>query len=123
MRKLWFHLLILICLLSASSQAEYRMFVLQVTNPDGSAGPQIMSNLDPDQYRGYHPMKEGEGLSYIDTWMCKGRTNEMPPCPNPRDPANQAASVLPPSDSTPAVLETPATPPPTPAEPASTTPP
>jgi len=81
--------------------AEYRMFLLQFTSADGTPGAQIPSTLDPDQYRGYHPVKEGESLTYIDTWMCRGSTNEMPACPSPRDPASL-------SSTTPAVLETPA---------------
>ena len=95
-----------------SAWAEYRMFLLQVTSADGNSTHQIKSNLDPDQYRGYHPLKEGDKITYIDTWMCRGRTNEMPACPSPRDPANAAIE----NGGTPAVLETPASPPPTPID-------
>ncbi len=101
--------------LAISAQAEYRMFLLQVTNPDGTAGRQIPSNLDPDQYLGYYHLQAGETLTYIDTWMCKGRTNEMPPCPNPTASSS--------TGSTPAVLETPAPAPAAPAEPGTNSPP
>lgn len=108
-------------LISLPSAAEYRMFLLQVTSADGTPGAQIPSNLDPDQYRGYHPLKEGETLSYIDTWMCRGRTNEQPPCPSPRDPASLSPE---PTASTPAsVVETPAAPPAPAESPAVATPP
>lgn len=96
--------------LSLPALAEYRMLLLQITSADGTPGAQIKSNLDPDQYRGYHPLKTGESITYIDTWMCYGSTNEKPACVSPRDPASLAQQ--PANSTSPAVLETPAAAPP-----------
>jgi hypothetical protein len=112
---------------SVPALAEYRMFLLQITSADGTPGAQIKSNLDPDQYQGYHHLQAGEKITYIDTWMCFGRTNEIPACDSPRDPASlSTTSANPnPNPTTPAVLETPAAPPPAAdlAKPAAKTPP
>ena len=61
------------------------MFLIEIKSADGTEIRQVLSNLDPDQYPGYYPLKSGETLSYKDTWMCRGRTNGTPPCPNPKD--------------------------------------
>lgn len=44
----------------------------------------VLSNLDPEQYVGYYPLQKDEKIKYIDTWMCKGRTNGKEFCENPR---------------------------------------
>lgn len=53
------------------------------------AAPDILvrefpSTLDPLQYPTYYPIKENQYVVYVDTWRCKGRTNNKPLCPNPR---------------------------------------
>jgi len=103
-------------LLSIPAAAEYRMFLLQITSADGTPGAQIPSNLDPDQYRGYHPIKQDEKITYIDTWMCRGNTSEIPACPSPRDPASLTTPTAA-ATTTPAVLETPPAAPAAPAAP------
>lgn len=88
------------------SRAEYRVFRLKIekrapasapvadpaANPaaDPAASPArfVDSTLDPDQYRGYFPVGEDEVVTYADTWRCRGRTDNKPHCPNPRDAAS-----------------------------------
>lgn len=71
-------------LFSHQAHAEYRAFLLQISNAEGTENRQILSTLDPDQYPGYHPLKQGERIVYVGTWMCRGRTSEQAICPNPR---------------------------------------
>ncbi len=100
MRILFF----LILSIHIPAAAEYRMFLLQITGSDGKPKAQIRSNLDPDQYRGYYPLKEGETITYTDTWMCWDRTNDKPACPSPRDLASVSdtnAPAAPPTATTP----------------------
>lgn len=42
------------------------------------------STLDPLQYPTYYPLRPNQYVVYVDTWRCRGRTNEKPLCPNPR---------------------------------------
>ncbi len=72
------------------AQAEYRMFLLDIRAADGTLIRQELSTLDPDQYPGYHPLKQGEFVTYSDTWMCRGRTSHLPPCKSPRQIAAEA---------------------------------
>ena len=76
---------------ATKAQAEYRVFLLKISqresgNPTGEETNSrlLTSTLDPVQYRGYYTVKENEVISYVDTWMCKGRTNSRPLCENPR---------------------------------------
>jgi|GEM_PF-920504 hypothetical protein len=83
-----------------TAHAEYRVFTLKISKK--SADPKtpsqdfrlVESNLDPEQYRGYYPVAPDEEITYIDTWMCYGRTDGFKEfCPNPkgqkdRDPAS-----------------------------------
>lgn len=43
-----------------------------------------LSTLDPEQYRGYHPVGPDEVVKYVATWRCYGRTNGRDLCPNPK---------------------------------------
>ena len=95
MRFLIFSLLFIFCL---NSQAEYRAFRLLITTrapaaatppvapptEAPSSGREIISTLDPDQYRGYYQVKDNEDITYTQTWMCPGRTaNFKDICPAP----------------------------------------
>ncbi|MCK6599026.1 MAG: hypothetical protein L6Q37_11730 [Bdellovibrionaceae bacterium] len=78
-------------LLTTRAKAEYRVFLLKISQLEvGNAMGEettsrlVTSTLDPLQYRGYYTLKENEVISYVDTWMCKGRTNSLPLCENPR---------------------------------------
>ncbi len=63
------------------AHAEYRVFHLIIYS---DSEKQVLSNLDPEQYVRYYPILSGEKIKYIDTWICKGRTNGKDYCPNPR---------------------------------------
>lgn len=94
--KLLFLFLCLILSLPFSAAAEYRAFVLEIKNSDGDVIKTFQSSLDPDQYQGFYPLKNGETIIYTDTWMCFGRTeNYQPICTSPHDlsraPATAAA--------------------------------
>jgi hypothetical protein len=86
-------LLFILLLLPALTQAEYRVFVLKISkiSKDSSipaSSRTLESTLDPDQYRGYYTVEADETVTYNDTWRCRGRTNDLPLCPNPRNPAS-----------------------------------
>ncbi|MGZ3691169.1 MAG: hypothetical protein ACXVAX_06685 [Pseudobdellovibrio sp.] len=55
--------------------AEYRVFTLLIENQKTQVNRQIESTLDPEQYIGLYPLSQDERISYVDTWMCKGRTD------------------------------------------------
>lgn len=81
-----------------SAQAEYRVFQLEITSADGNV-KSFPSTLDPDQYRGYYPLRADDKISYVQTWMCKGRTvGYAPPCENPKaNGADRFPAEAPPS--------------------------
>jgi hypothetical protein len=78
---------LLAVLLSPVAQAEYRAFELVISNSLSGQERTVLSNLDPDQYRGYHPLNPGESISYRATWMCKGNTSDQAVCQKPEKPA------------------------------------
>jgi hypothetical protein len=85
--------LILFLLFAQAVFAEYRAFQLQITKQT-EKGPEVLktfiSTLDPDQYKDFYLLNEGEQITYIDTWMCFGRTDQhTPTCPSPRSTSNQ----------------------------------
>lgn len=96
-----------IFLLPLMALAEYRVFQLQLRNPANEVTKEFQSTLDPLQYPTYHPVPQGFFLTYSDTWMCKGRTNEKELCPNPK-------TLAPSEDSIPAQERSPASEPPSP---------
>jgi hypothetical protein len=71
-------------LLPLFSWAEYRVFQLQLRNPANEVVKEFPSTLDPLQYPTYFSIPQGFFLTYSDTWMCRGRTNERQLCPNPK---------------------------------------
>lgn len=86
--------LVVSCLIlsfTLSAHAEYRAFMLEVKDSAGLVVRTFKSSLDPDQYRGFYPLKDGESITYIDTWMCQGRTeNFQPICASPRESMGDA---------------------------------
>ncbi len=90
------------------AKAEYRVFELEITTfadePKGESpaaaikaeapakkpAPEVVdkktviSNLDPEQYRGYHTVKPNQKIRYLSTWRCPGRTDYRDYCPNPK---------------------------------------
>ncbi|HRO66587.1 MAG TPA: hypothetical protein PL182_03375 [Pseudobdellovibrionaceae bacterium] len=96
-------LLLSVIFLFAPAHAEYRVFLLKIEkqapspgqaslSPDPSRPARFVeSTLDPEQYRGYHPVAPDEVVTYVDTWRCRGRTDRRPLCPNPRGPAGEPA--------------------------------
>ncbi len=92
MRLLFIFLLLWSLTHSLTSRAEYRAFVLKFQAADGTVVKEIISTLDPDQYRGYYPVPQDQKISYTQTWRCPGRTGDfLPTCPNPRS-ATEASS-------------------------------
>jgi hypothetical protein len=75
--------LLFLSLLALPARAEYRAFELVITNTVTGTERIVLATLDPDQYRGYHPLDAGETITYRDTWMCKGNTAEKQICPKP----------------------------------------
>ena len=93
------HCFTLLLLITSSAFAEYRVFVLSLSNAKTQVVRQVQTTLDPEQYTTIFPLGDGEKISYVDTWMCRGRTdffkahcdrpaNWLPPRPFPdRGPA------------------------------------
>ncbi len=74
----------LILFLSLPGQAEYRAFMLHLVNSKTKVVRQILSTLDPDQYRTIYPVDPNEQITYVQTWRCFGRTDSFKPiCDKP----------------------------------------
>jgi hypothetical protein len=87
---------LLLVLISFSAQAEYRAFLLKISSQDGQDFRLVKSNLDPEQYGTYYPLRAGERVQYTETWMCRGRTNlETEVCDNPKLPPNESSDSKP----------------------------
>jgi hypothetical protein len=85
--------LVLVILFTSIAQAEYRVFILLLSNKKNASTRQIQTTLDPEQYKTLYPLNEGETLTYVDTWMCRGRTDNFNPhCDKPVKQAPVAAS-------------------------------
>ncbi len=76
--------MLFIFILPSWGLAEYRAFNLIFKDQDSNIVRSLASNLDPDQYRAFYPVANDIVIQYVDTWMCFGRTNEMPICANPK---------------------------------------
>lgn len=116
----WFKLAILILTIhiSTSALAEYRVFLLKISNkPAPKPAPPttvpaeaqqpppdsrlVESTLDHLQYRSYFSIPSDEAVTYVTSWKCRGRTDEFKPyCPNPKAAA-QSAGVSPAKDQFP----------------------
>lgn len=89
--------LLIFYFISLSALAEYRVFNIQISN--SAATRTVQSTLDPIQYKELYPLAADEVISYDETWMCYGRTdNYLALCPNPQkaqipapDVSNQSA--------------------------------
>jgi hypothetical protein len=95
---------LLILLFPALAFAEYRAFELSITNANSGKTRTVLSTLDQYQYPAYHHLANGDTISYVNSWMCYGRTSgfqaicpstgaafpgQNPVTPNPTDPALQ----------------------------------
>lgn len=58
-----------------SAEAEYRVYLLQIKNRITQQVILREHTLDPRQYRSTYGLGPNEDIIYIDTWMCRGRTN------------------------------------------------
>lgn len=81
--------------LSVTAQAEYRVFLLQITkkSTDPSVPPAsrlVESTLDHLQYHYFYQVDADEEVTYIATWRCRGRTDDFKSfCPNPHPSKDQ----------------------------------
>lgn len=78
------------------AKAEYRAFVLQLMNEKTKVARQILTTLDPDQYKTQFPLNADESLTYVDTWRCLGRTDAYKPiCDKPdKNPGRSPSQSL-----------------------------
>ncbi len=77
------------------AQAEYRVFTLLIENQKTLTNRQVESTLDPEQYIYLYPLAQDEKISYVDTWMCKGRTDFLKPhCEKPLNTKPDARQQL-----------------------------
>lgn len=112
----WFIFLFLI-FHTKTSMAEYRVFELEITTyaeeekaEDGATLFQsakikkpleeiekkyIISNLDPEQYRGFYIIRPNQRIRYVNTWRCPGRTSNKDYCPNPKVKTEDISAAAP----------------------------
>lgn len=57
-----------------AAKAEYRVFILEITNTKQNTTRTIKSTLDPLQYQSIYPLAPNESITYTDTWRCRGNT-------------------------------------------------
>ncbi len=65
----------LLTLTSLAAQAEYRVFVLKITNNKTQKSQTRYSTMDPLQYKTIYPLSIDESIEYVDTWRCRGNTS------------------------------------------------
>jgi hypothetical protein len=62
--------------------AEYRVYQLKISN--GTGAREVLSTLDDLQYPEYYPLRSGESINYLDSWMCYRRSDYFASyCPKP----------------------------------------
>ena len=83
--------LILNLLIIHTARAEYRAFLLRISEKSGDFKI-IKSTLDPLQYKTYFTVPDDAIVTYDDTWMCYGRTEGQPICPSPKELLPQATT-------------------------------
>ncbi len=82
---------IAISFLSQAATAEYRVFILNLENSKTKTVRQIQSTLDPEQYETIYPHSSDEKLTYVQTWLCRGRTDFFKPhCAPPEKPTDSS---------------------------------
>lgn len=79
----------------AVAHAEYRAFELVITDSANGQERVVISTLDPNQYRGYYPVKYTESVTYRATWMCWGNTAGKPVCARPEGQDQRAPAAAP----------------------------
>lgn len=67
-------LVMILTLTSFAAWAEYRVFVLKITNSKTQHSQTRYSTMDPLQYKTIYPLSADETIEYVDTWKCKGHT-------------------------------------------------
>jgi hypothetical protein len=89
----WTLTLLSLIFFSLNARAEYRVYVLTITDAQSGQSRVVTSTLDDIQYPGYYHVRRDEKVILTDTWMCWGRQGELEPmCPNPR-PSSLAPST------------------------------
>jgi len=77
-------ILFISCIFTLDVRAEYRAFMLHVVNSKTKVVKQVLSTLDPEQYRTLYPLSSDEKITYVQTWRCFGRTDGLTPiCDKP----------------------------------------
>jgi hypothetical protein len=90
LRTLLSFLFTLIALLIApNAHAEYRAFLLRITNVTTGEYRNVISSLDPLQYYGYYTIRTDEKVTYDQTWLCPGRTSHQLICDPPEIPTKE----------------------------------
>ena len=71
--KSWIYFLLIV---SNTAFAEYRVFVLKITNTKTLEVKTVNSTLDPEQYKSFYLMTPDETITYVNTWRCRGATRD-----------------------------------------------
>lgn len=86
----------LISMASLNSYAEYRAYQYYVRSrypsPFDKKTYIVTSTLDPVSYLSYHGGEEAISTELIRSWMCKGHTAKLRPCPSPLEKSNLVAN-------------------------------
>ncbi|OQW49309.1 MAG: hypothetical protein A4S09_12400 [Proteobacteria bacterium SG_bin7] len=87
--------------------AEYRAYELTIINSANGKTRTVISNMDQYQYPEYKHLSSGEMATYVTSWMCYGRTNNLSICSKPEStmstPAAPAQNLVTPNASDPAL--------------------
>lgn len=68
---------IFIFLVSLPAAAEYRAYMLEITPAEGQEPVQVVSVLDDIQYPEYYPLRTGETIQLVQSWMCWERSDHF----------------------------------------------
>lgn len=66
---------VFLMIISSIVKAEYRAYVLQIKDRSNNRVTLIEHSLDPNQYKTVYGISSTQEITYIDTWLCPGRTN------------------------------------------------
>ncbi len=56
-------------------QADYRVYLLQITNTQTNEVRTVRSTLDHIQYPMMQPLRQHEKIETMDSWRCRGNTS------------------------------------------------
>lgn len=84
----------ILLLLPQLVRAEYRAYLLTVTDRTSQQQNLVLTTFDPHQYLDLHLELKNKKIEIKETWMCWGDTaNHIPICPQPAKLAAQPSAL------------------------------